>query len=163
MLDALQSPIVLAIVVVVLLILIAIPVLVRRRRASQGEVLPPPELGQAVDYTSMPYEEPTTLGERLRQAPIGVKLLLGLVPLAIIIAGVVLWYTLFSGGTSTANVPPPPPAEISNVSATLASPSRIVVDAETNLPDGTEVTAAMKQGDQDLAWFTPESAKGQAI
>jgi hypothetical protein len=162
MFDALQNPVVIAIVVLVLLILIAIPVLVRRRRAAQGEVLPPPELGQAVDYTSMPYEEPTTLGERLRQAPIGVKLLLGLVPLAIIIAGVVLWYTLFNT-PATANVPPPPPPEISNVSATLASPTRIVVDAQTNLPDGTEVTAAMKEGDQDFAWFTPESAKGQAV
>jgi SH3-like domain-containing protein len=163
MFDALQNPIVIAIVVLVLLILIAIPVLLRRRRAAQGEVLPPPELGQAVDYTSMPYEEPTTLGERLRQAPVGVKLLLGLVPLAIIIAGVVLWYTFFSQPGGSANTPPAPPPEIRNVTATLAGPTRIVVDAETNLPNGTAVTATMKQDDQDFAWFNPDSnsAKGQ--
>src|SRR4029079_17617863 len=87
MLDALQNPIVLAVVVVVLLILIAIPVLLRRRRASQEDLLPPPELGQSVDYTSLPYEEPTSLGDRLREAPIGVKLLLALVPIAVIVAG----------------------------------------------------------------------------
>jgi len=160
MFDALQNPIVIAIVVLVLLILIAIPVLLRRRRAA-AEVLPPPELGQAVDYTSMPYEEPTTLGERLSQAPIAVKLLLGLVPLAIIIAGVVLWYTFFNQPGGSANTPQPPPPEIKNVTATLAGPTRIVVDAETNLPNGAEVTAIMKQGDQDFAWFNPASAKGQ--
>jgi flagellar FliL protein len=109
----------------------------------------------------MPYEEPTTLGERLRQAPAGVKLLLGLVPLAIIIAGVVLWYTFFYQPGGSANTPPAPPPEVRNVTATLASPTRIVVDAETNLPNGAEVTATMKQGDQDFPWFNPDSAKGQ--
>src|ERR1041385_8219037 len=96
MLDTLlQNPIVLVVVVVVLLILIAIPVLIRRRRASQEDVLPPPELGQAVDYTSLPYEEPTSLSDRLREAPIGVKLLLALVPIAVIVAGVGVWVTVF--------------------------------------------------------------------
>jgi hypothetical protein len=161
MFEALTNPIVIAVVVLVLLILIAIPVVLRRRRAAV-EVLPPPELGQAVDYTSMPYEEPTTLGERLSQAPLGVKLLLGLVPLAIIIAGVVLWYTFFNQPGDIGNTPLPPPREITNVTATLAGPTRIVVEADTNLPDGAEVTATMKQGDQDFAWFSPDSAKGQA-
>src|SRR6266487_2454694 len=123
MLDALQNPIVIAVVVVVLLILIAIPVLLRRRRAGQEDVLPPPELGQQVDYTSLPYEEPTSLGDRLRQAPIGVKLLLGLVPIAIIIAAVVLWLAFFNtSGSGTATNPTaiqPPPA-ITNVVARLA-------------------------------------------
>src|SRR6266508_5679810 len=113
MLDTLlQYPIILAVVVVVLLILIAIPVLLRRRRASQEDVLPPPELGHAVDYTSLPYEEPTSLGDRLREAPIGVKLLLALVPIAVIVAGVVLWLTFFSspgGSTAVAPTPAPPP------------------------------------------------------
>ena len=99
MLDTLlQNPIILVVVVVVLLILIAIPVLVRRRRAGQEDVLPPPELGQTVDYTSLPYEEPTSLSDRLRDAPIGVKLLLALVPFAVIVAGIVLW---LCGGTNT--------------------------------------------------------------
>src|SRR4051812_38130694 len=109
MFNAILNPIVIGIIVLVLLILIVIPVLIRRRRSAQGQVLPPPELGQAVDYTSMPYEEPTTFVERLRQAPIGVKLLLGLVPLVVIIAGVVLWLTLFNQPTEVITPPPPPP------------------------------------------------------
>jgi flagellar FliL protein len=164
MLDALQNPIVLAIVVVVLLILIAIPVLVRRRRASQEDVLPPPELGQAVDYTSLPYEEPTSMGDRLREAPIGVKLLLALVPIAVIVAGVVLWLTFFNNpGTSTAVVPTPtPPPTITNIQAILTSSSRIAVEAETTLPDNTIVTAVMKDGDQDFPWFSKDRASAEA-
>src|SRR5215211_4550536 len=138
MLDTLlENPIILVVVVIVLVILIAIPVLVRRRRASQEDVLPPPELGQAVDYTSLPYEEPTGLGERLREAPIGVKLLLTLVPIAVIVAGVVLWLTFFSNpGASTAVAPPPPPPPtITNVKATVVRSTQIVVEADTNLPD----------------------------
>src|SRR4029077_21133788 len=152
MLDTLlQNPIILVVVVVVLLILIAIPVLVRRRRASQEDVLPPPELGQAVDYTSLPYEEPTSLGDRLRDAPIGVKLLLALAPFAVIVGGIVLWLTFFSNpgaGTAVAPTPTPPPS-ITNIKAILTSSSRIVVEAETNLPDNTTVTAVMKDCDQD--------------
>jgi len=163
MLDALQNPVVLAVVVVVLLILIAIPVLLRRRRAGQEDLLPPPELGQAVDYTSLPYEEPTSLGDRLREAPIGVKLLLGLVPLAVIVAAVVLWLTFFNNpGGSTAVVPTPAPQPtLTNVKATLASASKIVVEAETTLPDQAIVTAAMKQGDEDFPWFAADRANGQ--
>lgn len=163
MLDALQNPIVLAVVVLLLLLLIVLSVLLRRRRAAREEVLPPPELGQSVDYTSLPYEEPQTLGERLRQAPIGVKLLLGLVPLALIIGGVVLYLTFFGGAGQSAEVPTPtpPPPEITNVSARLAGPTRIVVEADTTLPAGTTVTASMKEGDQDLAWFNKETASAQ--
>src|SRR6188508_77541 len=111
MLDILvDNPIILVVVVIVLLILIAIPVLIRRRRAAQEDVLPPPELGQAVDYTSLPYEEPTSLGDRLREAPIGVKLLLALVPIAVIVAAVVLWLTFFNNpGPNVAVVPTPVP------------------------------------------------------
>src|ERR1700710_3088002 len=133
MLNALQSPIVIAVVVVVLLILIAIPVLLRRRRAAQEDVLPPPELGQQVDYTSLPYEEPTSLGDRLRQAPIGVKLLLALVPIVIIIAAVVLWLALFSSPPTVAVTPTAtPPSTLTNVTATLKNASTIVVEADTN-------------------------------
>lgn len=159
MLDALQNPIVLTVVVVVLLILIAIPVLVRRRRAGQEELLPPPELGQAVDYTSLPYEEPTSLSDRLREAPIGVKLLLALVPIAVIVAAVVLWLTFFNNpGSGIAVVPTPAPLPaITNVRATLASASRIVVEADTNLADATQISAAMKERDQDFPWFNKDA------
>ena len=164
MLDTLlQNPIILVVVVVVLLILIAIPVLIRRRRAGQEDVLPPPELGQSVDYTSLPYEEPTSLADRLREAPIGVKLLLMLVPIAVLVAGIVLWLTFFNNpGSSTAVVPTPtPPPTITNIQAILTSSSRIVVEAETNLPDTTTVTAVMKDGDQDFSWFSSDRASAE--
>jgi Bacterial SH3 domain len=160
MLDTLlQNPIILVVVVVVLLVLIAVPVVVRRRRAGQEDVLPPPELGQAVDYTSLPYEEPTNLGDRLREAPIGVKLLLTLVPIAVIVAGIVLWIAFFNNpGTSTAVVPTPtPPPTITNVIATVVRSTQIVVEADTNLPDTTQVSAAMKENNQDLPWFNKDT------
>jgi SH3-like domain-containing protein len=159
MLDALQNPIVLAVVVVVLLILIAIPVLIRRRRAGQEDLLPPPELGQAVDYTSLPYEEPTSFGDRLREAPVGVKLLLALVPIAVIVAAVVLWLTFFNTpGGGTAELPTAMPAPtITNVKATVVRSTQIVVEADTNLPDTTQISAAMKESDQDFAWFNKDA------
>jgi SH3-like domain-containing protein len=160
MLDILlDNPIILVVVVIVLLILIAIPVLIRRRRAAQEDVLPPPELGQSVDYTSLPYEEPTSLGDRLREAPIGVKLLLALVPIAVIVAAVVLWLTFFNNpGTGTAVVPTPtPPPTITNVTATVVRSTQIVVEANTNLPDTTQISAVMKENDQDLPWFNKDT------
>jgi flagellar FliL protein len=163
MLDTLlQNPIILVVAVIVLLILIAIPVLLRRRRASQ-DVLPPPELGQSVDYTSLPYEEPTSFGDRLRQAPVGVKLLLTLVPIAVIVAGVVLWLTFFrnSGTVAVEPTPPPPAPTITGVKATLASSSRIVVIADTNLPDTTMVSAAMKQDEQEFPWFNKDAVNAE--
>lgn len=165
MLDSLlTNPILLAVIVVVLLILIAIPVLVRRRRAGQEELLPPPELGQAVDYTSLPYEEPTSLSDRLREAPVGVKLLLALVPIAVIVAVLVLWLTFFNNpAPSTALVPTPAPTlAITNIQAILTGASRIAVEAETTLPDNTIVTAVMKDGDQDFAWFSKDRASAEA-
>jgi flagellar FliL protein len=162
MFDLIQNPIVIAVVVLALIILIAISVVMRRRRAAQEDVLPPPELGQSVDYTSLPYEEPQTLGERLREAPIGVKLLLALVPLALIIGAVVLYLTFFAGdGTATVATPAPPAPAITNAQATLAGPTRIAIEADTTLPDGATITATMKDAGEDLAWFNPATASGQ--
>lgn len=160
MLDSiLTNPIILAVVVVILLILIAIPVLVRRRRAGQENLLPPPELGQAVDYTSLPYEEPTSLSDRIREAPIGVKLLLALVPIVVIVAAVVLWLTFFNNpGSGVAVVPTPaPPPQITIVNARVVRATQIVVEADTNLPDTIQVSAAMKDSDQDLPWFNKDA------
>src|SRR5919199_299060 len=103
MLEALQNPLVIAIVVAVLLLLIAIPVLVRRRRAGHEEVLPPPELGQAIDYTAIPYEEPTSWSDRLARASPATKLLLVLVPLVVIVGAVVLFLTFLQQPSGAAN------------------------------------------------------------
>jgi SH3-like domain-containing protein len=164
MLDALQQPIVIAIVVLILLVLIVIPVLLRRRRAAREEVLPPPELGQAIDYTSLPYEEPTSLGDRFRQASPAVKLLAFLVPLVIIVAGVVLWFTFLrdsGGGVAESTTPTPPPAMITDVAAVLTGPTKIKIDAQTTLPENTTVTAMIKEGEQELVWYNKDKASAQ--
>src|SRR5437870_2658231 len=148
MLEALQNPFVIAILVALLLLLVAIPVLVRRRRAGREEVLPPPELGQAIDYTSLPYEEPNSWSDRFARASPGTKLLLLLVPLVVIAVIAVLVLT-FLRSPSTANnqTPTAPPATISGVSANVAGPTKILVDAQTTLPDGAPVTAALKENE----------------
>jgi flagellar FliL protein len=163
MLDALQQPIVIGIVVLILLVLIVIPVLLRRRRAAREEVLPPPELGQAIDYTSLPFEEPTSLGDRFRQASPAVKLLAFLVPLVIIVAGIVLWFTFLRGpgGVAESPSPTPPPAMITNVAGTLTGPTKIKIDADTTLPENTTVTAMIKEGDQELVWYNKDKASAQ--
>jgi uncharacterized protein YgiM (DUF1202 family) len=162
LLEALQNPLVIAIVVFILLLLIAIPVVVRRRRASQEEVLPPPELGQSIDYTSLPYEEPSGLGERFARAPVATKLLLVLVPLVVIVSIVVLVVT-FLRPSSIANSPTPvvPTATITNVVAQVAGTSKVLVKADTTLQDGTTVVAAMKEDGQDFLWYNAQTSTAQ--
>jgi flagellar FliL protein len=163
LLEALQNPLVIAVVVLILLLLIAIPVVVRRRRASAEEVLPPPELGQSIDYTSLPYEEPSGWRERFARAPVATKLLLVLVPLVLIVSLVVLAVTfLRPSATADTQTPVVPPATITNVSANVAGKSKILVKAETTLPDGTAVVAALKENGQDFAWYNPQTATAQA-
>src|SRR5262249_9734215 len=103
-----NNPLIIVVIVLVLVLLIAIPVLIRRRRAGADEVLPPPELGQQIDYTSLPYEEPTGLGDRFRRLSIGTKLLLLLVPVVLIVAIVIAVQTLQSpsdGATTQGQTP----------------------------------------------------------
>ncbi len=97
-----NNPLIIVIIVLVLVLLIAIPVLIRRRRAGADEVLPPPELGQQVDYTSLPYEEPTGLADRIRRLSIGAKMLLVLVPLVLIVGVVIAVLTLQTPGDNVA-------------------------------------------------------------
>jgi uncharacterized protein YgiM (DUF1202 family) len=152
-----DNPLIFVVIVLVLALLIAIPALIRRRRASAEEILPPPDVGSQVDYTSLPYEEPTTMGDRFRNAPIGTKLLLFLVPLVLIVGGVIVYISLFAGaqdGATTQNVIQ---YDITNVRANVASEDKIRVQADTNLPDGTQVTVALLEGGQGFAWIAPES------
>ena len=160
--NLLQNPLVIAIAVLVLVLLIAIPVLIRRRRAGREEVLPPPELSQPIDYTSLPYEEPSGWRDRLARASPATKLLLVLVPLVVIVGGVILALTflqpLSSAGNPTPVVPPP---EITNLSANVAGPTKILVEAETNLPDGASVMAVLKENGQDFPWYIESTATAQ--
>jgi Bacterial SH3 domain len=157
--EALQNnPLIIVVIVLVLVLLIAIPVLIRRRRASAEEVLPPPDVGAQVDYTSLPYEEPTTLADRFRNASIGTKLLLFLVPLVLIVGGVIGYIALFpsgNGGATTQNVIQ---YSITNVKANVAGANKILVRADTNLPDGAQVRVILLEGGQGFAWIDPQSA-----
>jgi hypothetical protein len=152
-----DNPLIIVVIVLVLVLLIAIPVLIRRRRASAEEVLPPPDVGSQVDYTSLPYEEPTTLGDRFRSASIGTKLLIFLVPLVLIVGGVITYIALFPGGEEGATTQNVVQYTITNVKANVAGANKILVQADTNLPTGTQVTVALLEGSQGFAWISPES------
>lgn len=164
MLDALQSPTVIGVIVLVLLVLIAIPVLARRRRAGHDEILPPPDLGQPIDYTSIPIEEPVSPAERFKQASPFVKVLVVLVPLLVIVGGVVLYMTFLGSPSASQATPTPvgPPPEITNVTATVAGRGKIRVRADTTLPNGTSVRVVMREGTQELSWFDSEKVAAQA-
>ncbi|HWQ14846.1 MAG TPA: SH3 domain-containing protein [Roseiflexaceae bacterium] len=158
--DVLLNPIVLAAIVIVLVVAVLVLVLIRRRRAA--EALPPPEIGETIDYTSLPFEEPTSLGDRFRNASPAVKVLAVLVPLVVIGVIAALALTFFqSGGAGDGTAVLPPPT-ITNVSAEVAGAGKIVVRADTTLPDGAAVSATMKQGDQDFPWFDPDTAVATA-
>jgi Bacterial SH3 domain len=152
-----DNPLIIVVIVLVLVLLIAIPVLIRRRRASADEILPPPDVGSQVDYTSLPYEEPSTLADRFQSASIGTKLLIFLVPFVLIVGGVIAYMALFSGGGDGATTQNVVQYNITNVKANVAGANKIRVQGDTNLPDGTQVTVALLEGGQGFAWIAPES------
>jgi flagellar FliL protein len=161
--EALLNPIVLGIVAVVLAGLIVFLVIQSRRRANEADVLPP-ELGDPVDYTSLPYEEPTTFRDRMRDAPPATKALLVLLPIVLLATCGVIYVTFFSQPPSdlaTNAVPAPPAPEFTQVEAIVANPERIQVEARTTIQDGTTITATLQEGDQVFPWFDEPIAQAQ--
>jgi hypothetical protein len=69
---------------------------------------------------------------------------------------------LFSGGEQGATPASVPQYSITNVKANVAGANKIRVQADTNLPDGAEVTVALLEGGENFAWIAPESTKAQA-
>ncbi|NWG18802.1 MAG: SH3 domain-containing protein [Chloroflexi bacterium] len=152
-----------ALLVGALVIVVVVFILLRRRRAASQEALPLPELGEAIDYTSLPIEEPQSLGDRFRAAPPAVKLLVILAPIALIgvIAALVLTFASPGSPAPTAT-PPPPPVRIAVTRAEVVGEGKIVVVASTeNLPSGAIVTAVLREGDQEFPWFNPDGAIAQ--
>ncbi|HET9224355.1 MAG TPA: SH3 domain-containing protein, partial [Roseiflexaceae bacterium] len=47
--------------------------------------------------------------------------------------------------------------DITNVKANVAGANKILVQADTNLPSGTQVTVALLEGGQGFAWISPET------
>lgn len=147
--------------VIVLLALVGLIAIQRRRRAST-EVVPPPELGQAVDYTAGEYQEPETFADRVRKAPLAVKLLVPLLLLAIIALGVIA-STLLQPADQGSIEPTALPVAITQVKANVSNASSILVTADTTLPNGSEVTAQLLDNTQPLAWNEPDTATAPAF
>lgn len=140
--------------IVVVVGIIGAALFIVRRRARDADVLPPPELGDQVDYTSLPVEEPVTFGERVRAAPLALKLLAGLLLIGLMaVIGIAYFAFVQSDGTATTPVGPPP--EITDVAATVANARTISVRGNTNLPDGTSVTVALQEDGQPFEWAEP--------
>ncbi len=140
-------------------------ILARRRRAARQNELPLPDIGgisETIDYTSLPVEEPRTLGERFRAASPAVKALIVLAPIVLIGVIVVLVLTFAPGDSGTPSTPPPPPPRLAVERAEVVGRGKIVVVVRTeNLPSDATVTAIVRQGDQEFPWFNPETALAQ--
>lgn len=148
----------------ILLVAIAL-ILARWRRAARQNELPLPDIGrisETIDYTSLPEEEPRTLGERFRAAPPAVKALIVLAPVVLIGVIAVLALTFATGDSGTPATPPPPPPRVVIERAEVVGRGKIVVVVRTeNLPSGATVTALIREGDQEFPWFNPETALAQ--
>jgi len=148
--------------------------IVRRRRAAQDESVPLPDIGDPVDYTSMPDEEaPHTLRDRFDAIPLPGKIAMIVAPLVLIGLVVLVIVVMNMGGggggaPSTAEQPedaPPaqeeatPPPSITISKADMVSANSILVEAETNLAEGSEVQIELIAGGDPFEWFDPNTAK----
>jgi flagellar FliL protein len=160
-----SQEIVIALLVGAILIVAIALILARRRRAARQDELPLPDIGGiggTIDYTSLPEEEPRTLGERFRAAPPAVKALIILAPVVLIGVIVVLALTFTPVDSGTPSTPPPPPPRLAIERAEVVGRGKIVVVVKTeNLPSGATVTAILREGDQEFSWFNPETALAQ--
>jgi flagellar FliL protein len=160
-----SQEIIIALLVGAILIVAIALILARRRRAVRQDELPLPEvggIGETIDYTSLPEEEPRTLGERFRAAPPALKALIILAPVVLIgvIAVLVLTFAPGDSGAPQTSLPLPPRLAIER--AEVVGRGKIVVVVRTeNLPSGATVTALIREGDQEFPWFNPETALAQ--
>ncbi len=161
MLDVLLRPEILGLIFIALVIVGVIVVFLRRRRsqAQGGAAAPPTDIGGPIDYTSIPYEEPTSLIDRFRNAAPAVRILIILIPLVVIAGLIALALAVSSPSQPTALQPTAPPiGQISITRAEVAGNGKIVVVGTTNLPNDAQISATMKEGDQEFAWFAPNTA-----
>ncbi len=137
---------------------------IRWQRSQSAGDLPPPDIGELVDYTSQPEEEPKTLQERLSDLSTPVKILLGLVPvLLLLIIGVVVVMSLPEPATDVQTADEPgtnveaaaPSIDITQ--ARMSNDSTINLRADTTLSDGTDVQVELLADDEPLAWLDSEA------
>jgi flagellar FliL protein len=143
-------------IIIILVLLVAagggVFLYMRLRSGDSIADLPPPDIGDLVDYTSEPEpDEPPTLGERLAGMSTAFKALLVLVPLVLLV-GVITVAFLFlptpSAGDSQTTTP-----EVSITKADLIDEETIRVNADTTLADGTEVTIELLEDDERFEWI----------
>ena len=147
MLDVLLRPEILGLIFIALVIVGVIVVFLRRRRsqAQGGAAAPPTDIGGPIDYTSIPYEEPTSLIDRFRNAAPAVRILIILIPLVVIAGLIALALAVSSPSQPTALQPTAPPiGQISITRAEVAGNGKIVVVGTTNLPNDAQISATMK-------------------
>lgn len=151
-------------IVIGLVIVLAIGYLLYRRsrsKASDSLDLPPPNIGDLVDYTSGEPIEPTSLADRFRNLSLPGKILVGLVPLLLVGVGTLLVFNVF---LRTPPPPPPPPPVLTVTKADLVNPTTISVAAQTeNIPDGTELRLELLANDQPVEWFDDTAITGRVM
>ncbi len=148
------SPQIVGILVIALILIGVVIVAIRRRRVgNQTEATAPLDIGEPVDYTSIPYEEPTTLADRFRNAPPVVKVLAVLIPLVLLGGLIALALALGQGG-GTAEVPAPPPKLTSVIErAVVAGNGKITISGTTDAANDAVITAKMFEAGQPFDWF----------
>jgi len=152
----------------------AIFIIIRRRRAAMDDV-PLPDIGDPVDYTSMPEEEEAPgLRERFDNLPLPAKIAILASPLVIIGLIVIIFvFSAFMGGESpspadqpptsqegegTPAEPTPPPPVIEIETADLVNADSIRLNATTtNLAAGTEVFISLQENGKPFSWLADES------
>ncbi len=130
---------------------------IRQRQSQSVADLPPPDIGELVDYTSQPIEEPKTWRDRLNEMPRPTLILLALIPLLLLGAITIAVLMMFLGGGSQQEASGPPSVEIGR--ARMVSEDAISVQADVNLPEGTPVNIELLAGEESLAWFNSGDAQ----
>ncbi len=124
-------------------------VFIRRRNASAGD-LPPPDIGELVDYTSEPEEEPVSLADRFSALSPAQKVMLFLVPLVLIGGLLIIILLLLPSGPGS---PAGPEPVIAIRRADLIDAETIEIEAEVVLPNGEQVQVQLLEDGEEFPWF----------
>jgi SH3-like domain-containing protein len=148
------------VIIVILLLAVVVGagvfVFIRRRNADEFGDMPPPDIGELVDYTSAPEEEEpdesTGFASRFAALSPAVKALIFLVPL-VVLGGLVALVLLLLPSS-----PPPPPLqpEIEVQSADLVDEETIEIEARVILPSDTQVDVDLLKDGESFAWYSQD-------
>lgn len=153
-----MSSIVPVIIVILLLAVVVgagVFVFIRRRSADEFGDMPPPDIGELVDYTSAPEEEAeesTGFASRFAALSPAVKALIFLVPL-VVLGGLVALVLLLLPSSPAA---PPLQPEIEVRSADLVDAETIEIEARVILPADTPVDVDLLEDGESFAWYNPD-------